>query len=157
VLVAFSHDISVSGNHVAIGAALVFASAVSYALYLAFSGQAVKRLGALRLTGLATSVACILCITQFFVLRSPSEMIVAREVIWLAILNATLCTFVPVLLVMMSIERIGAGVTAQIGMLGPLSTIALSYIFLNETLTLWMAGGTTLVLSGIWMLMVAKR
>jgi drug/metabolite transporter (DMT)-like permease len=42
-------------------------------------------------------------------------------------------------------------------MLGPLSTIALSNIFLNETPTLWMAAGTTLVLSGIWMLMVAKR
>jgi len=157
VLVVFGHDMAVSGNHVAIGATLVFASAVSYALYLAFSGQAVKRLGALRLTGYATSVACILCIAQFFVLRDSAAMIVSRDVIWLAVLNATLCTFVPVLLIMMSIERIGAGITAQIGMLGPLSTIALSNIFLNETLTLWMAGGTLLVLLGIWMLMMAKR
>jgi drug/metabolite transporter (DMT)-like permease len=157
VLIVFGHDMSISGNHIAIGAALVFASAVSYALYLVFSGQAVKRLGALRLTGLATSIACFLCIAQFFVLRSPSEMSVPREVIWLAILNATLCTFVPVLLIMMSIERIGAGVTAQIGMLGPLSTIVLSDIYLNETLNFWMAAGTMLVLIGIWMLMVAKR
>jgi drug/metabolite transporter (DMT)-like permease len=64
---------------------------------------------------------------------------------------------VPVLLIMMSIERIGAGVTAQIGMLGPLSTIVLSDIYLNETLNFWMAAGTMLVLIGIWMLMVAKR
>jgi drug/metabolite transporter (DMT)-like permease len=157
VLIVFGHDMSISGNHIAIGAALVFASAVSYALYLVFRGQADKRLGALRLTGLATSIACFLCIAQFFVLRSPSEMSVPREVIWLAILNATLCTFVPVLLIMMSIERIGAGVTAQIGMLGPLSTIVLSDIYLNETLNFWMAAGTMLVLIGIWMLMVAKR
>jgi drug/metabolite transporter (DMT)-like permease len=157
VLVVFGHDVAVNGNHIAIGATLVFASAVSYALYLAFSGQAVKRLGALRLTGLATTVACCLCIAQFFVLRSPSEMVVAPEVIWLAVLNATLCTFVPVLLIMMSIERVGAGVTAQIGMVGPLSTIALSIVLLGETFNLWMAAGTALVLIGIWMLMSAKR
>jgi drug/metabolite transporter (DMT)-like permease len=135
----------------------VFASAISYALYLAFSGQAVKRLGALRLTGLATSVACVLCIVQFFVLRTPDDMVVAHEVIWLAVLNATLCTFVPVLLIMMAIERVGAGVTAQIGMVGPLSTIALSIVLLGESFNAWMAAGTALVLTGIWLLMRVKR
>ena len=29
--------------------------------------------------------------------------------IWLSVLNATLCTFAPVLMVMMAIERVGAG------------------------------------------------
>ena len=60
------------GRHFALGAALVFASAVSYAVYLVYSGEEVKRLGALRLTGLATSVACLLCIAQFLVLRPLS-------------------------------------------------------------------------------------
>ena len=57
------------GANVALGAALVFASAVSYALYLVYSGEEVQRLGALRLTGLASSVACLLCIAQFLLLR----------------------------------------------------------------------------------------
>lgn len=152
VLVVFGHDVTVIGNHVALGAALVFGSAVSYALYLVFSGEAVKRLGALRITGLATSIACILCIAQFFILRPVSAMMVAPEVIWLSILNATLCTFCPVLLVMMAVERVGAGVTAQTGMIGPLSTITLSVILLGEPFTVWMAAGTMLVLAGIWML-----
>ena len=51
---------------------LVFASAVSYALYLVFSGEEVRRLGALRLTGLATTVACLLCLAQFALLRPLS-------------------------------------------------------------------------------------
>lgn len=157
VLVVFGHDITLSsgnvgGGHVALGAGLVFASAISYALYLAFSGQAVKRFGALRLTGIATSIACVLCIAQFFILRPPSAMIVAPEVIWLSILNATLCTFCPVLLVMMAIERVGAGVTAQIGMVGPLSTITMGILILGEPFTIWVAMGTSLVLFGIWLL-----
>jgi drug/metabolite transporter (DMT)-like permease len=71
------------------------------------------------------------------------------------LLNATLCTFVPVLMVMMALERIGAGITAQVGMIGPLSTIILSVIVLGEPFSAWMAAGTVLVVSGVWVL--AKR
>ena len=130
VLVVFGADLSVSGSHVALGAGLVFASAISYALYLVFSGEAVKRLGALRLTGVATTIACVLCIAQFFLLRPASAMIVPAEVIWLGVLNAMLCTFCPVLLIMMALERVGAAATAQTGMLGPISTILLSVVVL---------------------------
>ena len=71
VLLVFGHEVSLRGTHTALGSGLVFASAVSYAIYLVASGEEVKRLGALRLTGLATSVACLFCIAQFFVLRPP--------------------------------------------------------------------------------------
>ncbi|HVF17441.1 MAG TPA: DMT family transporter [Steroidobacteraceae bacterium] len=157
VLVVFGHDLRLSGSNAALGAALVFASAISYAVYLVYSGTAVKRLGALRLSGLATTIACVLCIGQFFILRPPSAMHVAPEVIWLAILNATLCTFVPVLLVMFAIERIGASLTSQMGMIGPLSTILLSVWLLDEPFTLWIAMGTMLVISGVWWLARAPR
>jgi drug/metabolite transporter (DMT)-like permease len=152
VLVVFGHEVSFTGAHVALGAVLVFGSAVSYAVYLVYSGEEVKRLGAMRLTGLATSVACLLCIAQFIVLRPVSAMAVAPEVIWLSLLNATLCTFAPVLMVMMAIERIGAAVAAQTGMVGPLSTILMSVLILGEPFTAWIAAGTALVLAGIWLL-----
>ncbi len=157
VLLVFGHDLRLSGNDAALGAVLVFSSAVSYALYLVYSGAAVQRLGALRLSGLATSIACVLCIAQFFVLRPPSAIAVAPEVIWLGILNATLCTFVPVLLVMLAIEKIGASLTAQMGMIGPLSTILLSVWLLDEPFTIWVAMGTVFVMSGVWWLARAPK
>jgi len=152
VLLVFGHEVTLVGAHVALGALLVFGSAVSYAIYLAYSGEEVKRLGALRLTGLATSVACLFCIAQFFVLRPVSAMAVAPEVIWLSVLNATLCTFAPVLMVMMAIERVGATMAAQTGMVGPLSTILMGVLILGEPFTAWVAAGTALVLVGIWLL-----
>jgi drug/metabolite transporter (DMT)-like permease len=130
----------------------VFFSAASYAVYLAYSGEEVQRLGALRLTGLATSVACIICIAQFLVLRPLAAMVVAPQVLWLSVLNATLCTFAPVLMVMMAIERIGATLTAQTGTIGPLSTILMAVLLLGEPFTAWVALGTVLVLAGIWLL-----
>ena len=139
----------------ALGTALVFGSAVSYALYLVFSGELVRRLGALRITGLSTTIACVLCIAQFFVLKPAAAMVVPPEVLWLSALNATLCTFIPVLMTMIALERIGAGITAQVGMIGPMSTILLSVVILGEPFNAWIAAGTALVVSGVWSL--AKR
>ena len=152
VLLVFGHELTSLGANAALGAALVFASAVSYAIYLVYSGEEVRRLGALRLTGLATTVACLFCIAQFALLRPLSALAVAPEVIWLSVLNATLCTFAPVLMVMMAIERIGATVVAQTGMIGPLSTILMGVVILGEPFTVWIAAGTLLVLAGIWLL-----
>jgi drug/metabolite transporter (DMT)-like permease len=152
VLLVFGHEVTLQGAHVALGAALVFGSALSYAVYLVYSGEEVKRLGALRLTGWATSFACVLCIVQFLLLRPLAALDVAPQVIWLSVLNATACTFAPVLMVMMAIERIGAALAAQTGMVGPLSTILMGVWILGEPFTAWVAAGTALVLAGIWML-----
>jgi drug/metabolite transporter (DMT)-like permease len=150
VLLVFGHEIGLEGADAALGALLVFLSAVSYAIYLSFSGQLVQRLGSLRLVGLATSVACLLCIGQFVLLRPMNAALVAPEVIWLSVLNATLCTALPVLMVMMAIERIGAGATAQAGMVGPMSTILMGVLVLGEPFTAWVAAGSVCVVLGIF-------
>jgi len=157
VLLVFGHEARLVGGDAALGALLVFASAVSYAVYLVYSGQLVQRLGSLRLVGLATSVACLCCLLQFVLLRPVAVAFeVAPEVIWLSVLNATLCTAVPVLLVMMAIERVGPALSAQIGMVGPLSTIMMGVLILGEPFTAWIAAGTVLVIAGIFVFSRAR-
>jgi drug/metabolite transporter (DMT)-like permease len=153
VLLVFGQELKLEGSNVMLGAVLVFASAVSYAIYLVYSGEEVRRLGSLRLTGLATTVACVLCIGQFVLLR-PLDSIagIATPVLWLSLLNATACTFAPVILVMMAIERLGATMAAQTGMVGPMSTILMSVLILDEPFTPWVAAGTVFVLLGIGLL-----
>ena len=150
VLLVFSHELSLAGSNVALGGSLVLGSAVSYAVYLLYSGQLVQRIGSLRLVGWATSVACVCCIAQFLLLRPLSAAVVPVEVLWLGGLNAVACTVAPVLMVMMAIERIGAALTAQNGLIGPMSTIALGVLLLDEPLNLWIGVGTLLVLSGVF-------
>jgi drug/metabolite transporter (DMT)-like permease len=150
VLLVFGHEVSLVGDNVFLGATLVFLSAVTYAIYLSYSGQLVQRLGSLRLAGLATTVACFFCILQFVVLMPLSALQVPPEVIGLSMLNATACTVLPVLMVMMAIERIGAGLTSQVGMIGPMTTLMLGVFFLNEPFTIWILAGTALVLGGVF-------
>ena len=150
ILVVFGAELSLEGRDVLLGSALVFGSALSYAVYLVYSGQEVQRLGSLRLTGLATSVACVLCIGQYLVLKPVGRALeLPAAVWWLSVLNAVACTFAPVLMVMMAIERVGASVTAQAGMVGPVFTILLGVVLLGEPFTVWVAAGTALVMAGV--------
>lgn len=157
VVLVFGHEVALDGQNTTLGAALVLCSAVSYALYLSYSGQMVQRLGALRLAGWATSVACLFCIGQFVVLRPLSTAMVPEPVLWLSLLNATACTAVPVVLVMMAIERIGSGLTAQISMIGPMATLLMGVYILGEPFNVWIVAGTVLVLTGVfWVTRVPK-
>ena len=150
VLLVFGHEVSLAGPDVVLGAVLVFLSALSYAVYLLYSGQLVQRLGSLRLAGWATSVACVLCIGQFALLRPLAAAQVAEPVLWLSLLNATACTALPVVLVMMAIERIGPGLTAQVGMIGPMATLLMGVLLLGEPFNGWIVAGTALVLGGVF-------
>jgi drug/metabolite transporter (DMT)-like permease len=50
----------------------------------------------------------------------------------------------------MGIERLGAGLAAQVGMVGPMSTLMMAGIFLDEPLTSWVLSGTVLVVAGVF-------
>jgi len=151
VVLVLGEEARLGGANAPLGALLVFCSVISYSLYLVYSGELVQRLGSLRLVGLATSVACVACIVQFPLLRPMSVALTAPpEVIWLAMVNAVVCTAVPVLMTMMAIERVGAAATAQAAMVGPLSTIAMGVWLLGEPFTAWVAAGSALVIAGIY-------
>jgi drug/metabolite transporter (DMT)-like permease len=152
IALVFGHEMALDQPGTTLGAALVFASALSYALYLVVSAEELKRIGSLRLTGLASTVACVLCIAQFVLLRPLSAADVAPAVVWLSLLNAVACTVAPILMVMMAMERIGAALTAQTGLVGPLATISMGVVFLGEPFTAWTFAGTAFVLAGIWLL-----
>ena len=156
LLLVFGREASLVGPQVALGAALVFASTLSYGLYLLYSAEVLRRLGSMRLTGWASTVACVLCLLQFVLLRPIEAAAVAPPVLWLSVLNALVCTVAPVWMVMMAIERVGPSTTAQAGMIGPLSTILMGVWLLGEPFTAWIALGTLFVLGGIGLLVRSR-
>ncbi len=150
------HDAQASGTNVALGSALVLASAISYALYLLMSGELVARVGALRLVAYAMCVSSVACIVQFFLLRLPAELLQPMPVYGLSMINAVFCTVLPVFLTMIAVERIGPATTSQAGMVGPVSTLFMGAMILDEPITAIQLAGTTLVLSGIYLLSKKK-
>jgi drug/metabolite transporter (DMT)-like permease len=152
IALAFWHDVSFAGERVALGTALVFASAVCYAIYLVMSGELVRRIGAIRLTSYAMLAATGGVLAQFFTLRAPETLLQPAPVLWLSLFNGVACTVLPVFATMLAVERIGAARTALASMVGPVATIGLGWIFLGEAASLWQGIGTALVLAGVYVL-----
>ena len=150
IALVFAHEIALQGRDAVLGASLVFVSALLYATYLVYSGELVKRLGSLRLVGWATTVACVCCIVQFALLRPMSAALVPTAVLGLSLINALVCTVAPVLMIMMAVERVGPGITSQAGMVGPIATLLMGVLILDEALTPWVVGGAALVIIGIY-------
>jgi drug/metabolite transporter (DMT)-like permease len=146
------HDINTGGNNVVLGSVLVLGAAISYALYLIFSGELVRRVGAMRLVAYAMCVSSVACIIQFFILRPASALVQPVQVYQLSLINAVFCTVLPVCLTMVAVSRIGAPSAAQAGLVGPVSTLFLGAMLLDEPITAIQLTGTALVLSGIYLL-----
>lgn len=151
-VLVFWHDAQVGGSNVALGGSFVLGSAISYALYLILSGELVSRVGPVRLVAYAMCVASLACIVQFFLLRPPALLIQPQEVYGLSLINAVFCTVFPVFLTMIAVARIGAPTASQAGMIGPVSTLFMGAVILNEPVTGIQLAGTALVLSGIYLL-----
>ena len=111
IALAVAHDLRLAGSarDLALGGALVFGSALSYALYLLGSGRVVGRIGALRVTALASLIACGLAIGQFLLLRPLAALAQPGPVYALALAMALFSTVLPVWAVSEAIHRIGAG------------------------------------------------
>jgi drug/metabolite transporter (DMT)-like permease len=150
-----SHAFGGENRNLLLGALLVFGSAVCYAVYLVSSSQVVRRIGSMRFTAYATSVASVLCIAQFLLLRPLSALDLPPQVYGLAAAMGILCTVLPVFMTSEALKRIGANHVAIIGAAGPATTIFLGWIGLEEHLTLLQIAGVVLVLGGV-MLVTTK-
>lgn len=156
VILVFSNDIYSNSSFVAWGSALVFLSAISYAIYLIFAGEIVQRVGSIRLVAYASASSTFFSVLQALILNPSALWTQAPEVYQLSLVNGAFCTFVPMLLVMISVNRIGPGLTAQAGMVGPVATIFLGWYFLGESMTPIQILGMGVVLAGVAILATSR-
>jgi drug/metabolite transporter (DMT)-like permease len=135
IALAFASDLRLASDRGAmlLGSALVFGSAVAYALYLLASGRTIARLGTRRTAAYAMLVSTALVLLHF-VLAQP-----------------LFCTVLPSLFLAEAIKRCGAGKVALIGSAGPIITIYLGVVALGEPATGVQLVGAALVLGGVFL------
>ncbi len=138
-----------------LGAGLVFASAVAYAIYLIAGNRIVIKLGSMRFTAYASTSASCFVLAHFLATHGPARLAVAHEVYPLTLLMAVVSTVLPLWLTAEGLKRIGANQVSLVASIGPISTIALAYFFLGEPVTGFQLFGAALVLAGV--LLVSLR
>jgi drug/metabolite transporter (DMT)-like permease len=156
IVLVVSSQIGGDNRLFALGAALVFASALCYATYLVAGSQVVKRVGSMRFTAYSTVVATVPAVIQFLVMESRESLQLPGAVWGYAIILATFSTVLPLFLQAEALNRIGANHFALIGALGPVSVAVTSALGLDEPFTWVQALGGALVIFGVLLVSLKK-
>jgi drug/metabolite transporter (DMT)-like permease len=151
ILLVFEHDLRFAGDTQGfwLGAALVFAAAFLYALYLVGAGPVIARLGSLRFIAWAMLTSAVFVFVQFLLTRPLSALAAPASIQLLSLVMALISTVLPTFLIAEAIKRIGANRTSIIGSLGPVFTIWLGWSMLGEAVHWTQLLGAALVLSGV--------
>jgi len=154
-LVLSSQASGTQGKLFLLGASLVFASALFYAIYLVAGSQLIRRVGSMRFTAYSMAVATVPAVVQFLVLEPASALVLPPRIWFYAITLATVSTVLPLFLQAEALRRIGPSEFALIGALGPVSVAITSALGLDEPFTWVQAVGGLLVVAGV--LLVSLR
>lgn len=158
LIITFWGALGVEGSNVVLGGLLVFISAITYAGYLVGSGWLIPKFGATVFTSYAMIVSC-LCVCLFYAFTEDISAVWSYpiEVYYIALAMAILSTVIPSYLISFAIKGMGAPTFSIIGSMGPVSTIILANIFLDERLSAVQLVGTVVVIAGIFIVSRKKR
>lgn len=146
------HDFQLSGStgHVVLGSLLSFTSAFCYALYLIFSNRLISRIGSVPFTAYAMTVSSIAVIAHFLIANPLSALDLPWQVYAYGAAMAVFCTVLPVFMVSEANRRIGPAHVGILSSTGPVATLVLGMLVLNETVSVSQVAGMGLVLVGVW-------
>jgi drug/metabolite transporter (DMT)-like permease len=145
------------GGDYIFGSSLIFFGALAYAIYLIGSGRLLPYMGSWRYTSLAMIASSTAILIHHGLFYHWRLFHFAAPVYYLAILMAIFATVLPSFLISEGIRIIGAGNAAIVGSVGPISTIILAYIFLEERLSALQWMGAFVVIGGVLMITLRKR
>lgn len=137
------------------GSLMIFACAITYAVYIVGSGRLIPTIGAGKFNSYAMTFASIAVVIHFFVVSEQSLFNLSGDVYLYSFIMAIVSTVIPSYLVAEGIKRVGSNNAAVIGSIGPVSTIIQAYFFLQEPIHALQLLGTALVLVGI--LMISRK
>lgn len=157
VVIAFWDEVAISGNDTYLGGFFIFLSAVTYASYLVGTGWLIPKFGVVKFTSYAMLVSCVCVFIHYGFINEISLFSFPWQVYGYGFLIAVFATVIPSFLVSMSIKMISSSNFAIVAGIGPISTIILAAIFLNEKLTLLQFFGALIVIIGILFVSLKKE
>ncbi len=141
-----------------IGVMWIFFAAIAYAGYLIGSGNLIPKMGASLYTSLAMTTASVSVFIHYSI-QFPIDGLFNKSfrIYLLSFLMAMISTVIPVFLLSQGIKRIGSSKSAIVGSVGPVSTLVLGNIFLDEPIHLSEIIGTFVLISGVLLISSSKE
>ena len=157
IALVFANDLATRQENVLLGAFWVALSALAYAIYLIGNGRMVQKMGSVLFASLASIVSCVAVVAHFLAVRdAPLLWTQPAPVYGLTFLMAIVSTVLPVILMSVGIRLIGSSHASMLGTVGPVATIFLGFVFLDEPITAIQLAGAALVMAGVLAISLAK-
>lgn len=156
IVIAFWDEVTISGEGTILGGVFILLSAITYASYLVGSGWLIPKFGVVQFTAYAMLVSCICVFVHYSIINEVDLFGFSWQVYVLGFLIAVFATVIPSFLVSASIKMISSSNFAIIAGVGPISTIVLAAIFLEERLTFIQLIGALVVIVGIVFISLKK-
>ena len=136
-----------------LGVAWIFTCAFTYATYLVGAGRLISQVGSIKFTCYAMIFAGIAVFVHFLVTNDIAILWhLPSSIYWIGIWMALVATVIPTFLTAEGINLIGSGNASIISSVGPIITILMAYLMLNEQVTIPQLVGTAFVMGGVLMI-----
>jgi drug/metabolite transporter (DMT)-like permease len=134
------------------GGILIGTCAFTYALFVVLTGQLVHRVGSIKFSAYAMIAATVPSLIQSYIFDGLNIFNFPKEVYVLTAWMVIAATVIPIFLIVEGIRIVGASNSSIIGFVGPVATIGLASIFLNDKITALQLLGTAIVLVGVFLI-----
>jgi drug/metabolite transporter (DMT)-like permease len=151
MLLVFIHDLNLNNSWqtTLLGGGLVLLSTISFAIFIVLAGDIIPRVGSLRFTAYGMLSACAGVTIHNLIAEGIETAQQPLPVYGLALALAIFCTVIPSFLMNEGIRIIGSGRAAILGVFGPVVTLFLGALVLNESLGTLQLVGAALVIGGV--------
>ena len=139
-------------KNLGLGSALIFTCAFTYSIYVIGTGEIVHRMGSVKFSCYAMLAATVPVLIQSGIYNGMDIFHFPKQVYVLSVWLAIIATIIPIFLIVEGIRLVGASNSSIIGFVGPVSTIVMGYIFLDETISPIQLLGTSIVLLGVFLI-----
>lgn len=152
MLLVFYDNMAFTASGLVTGSTLVLGSAIVFSFFIMGSGVMVEHLGSARFTAYSMTVASAATVAHFAVLHPAADLTgFSPHIYFLALMMALFSTVLPAFFMNAGIRRIGSSPAAIISTTGPIATLVLAYVFLEEPVSVFQLFGTVFVLAGVYL------
>lgn len=157
VAILFGRELQDLGPNAGLGAALVFAAAALFAVYVTAAKPVITALGSRLFTSVAMATAAMAILLHFSIdVAVSGAPPVNAAIIWYGVALGLGCTIAPSFMISEAIARIGPGLSSAVGGFGPAATAVVAVFVLGEPFGFAQAAALALTVGGVLLLAAAK-
>lgn len=152
VLLLYWFESGEVGSNATTGVLYVLTAALTFSFYVVFSKVYIGRIGSRMFTAIAMLASIAYISVHFAATHEFSDLNQSAKVWGYGFLLAIFSTVIPSFMISEAIARIGPSRASIVGTIGPIFTIALAVLLLDEPFGLTHFGGMVLVIMGVSLL-----